>query len=198
MATSSSSPPSTSTFLTLYITVFRSISSFATALSVLFSVKYAKLPVFSPTTASSIVTTAMRNVCYKVISITGTTVNIGISTDWDGAISNSTGCANDGSTCTAGGPLGAPVPGPDSSCYSSYSDSVAGALPAGGGGCTDNAGPGRTSPSYTTLATTPTHGANGYTSADNFDYTCDTCDNTAITLPPPIFRNLSGWVSWVV
>ncbi|KAH0826690.1 hypothetical protein J3R83DRAFT_5081 [Lanmaoa asiatica] len=58
------------------------------------------------------------------------------------------GC--DAFACTIGS--GCPVPGPGGSCYSPCCSSIAacggGALPAGGGGCVNNAGPGPNSPFY--------------------------------------------------
>ncbi|KAF7296510.1 hypothetical protein HMN09_01057800 [Mycena chlorophos] len=170
--------------------------------------------------------------------------NMGISSNWDGAINVGTGCNSDGSSCTTGGPqwdgvtpfsraefnfftvpgevtydismiygfnvgmeitsadtscaqfacdLGSstscPVPGPGSNtCYSPCCSSAAacsgGALPASGGGCVDNAGPGPNSPYYydncpNAYAFPDNDGSGGYTPADFVDYTCD---NTAITL----------------
>ncbi|KAI9455402.1 Osmotin thaumatin-like protein [Boletus coccyginus] len=83
---------------------------------------------------------------------------------------------------------GCPVPGPDSPCYSPCCSSVSacsgGALPAGGGGCANNAGPGPNSPfyydtCYNAYAFPDNDGANGYKPADLVVYTCH---NTAITL----------------
>jgi len=89
-------------------------------------------------------------------------------------------------------PSGCPVPGPAGpayvTCYSPCCSSVAacagGALPAGGGGCVNNAGPGPYSEFYYTTcpnayAFPDNDGAGGYTPADNVDYTCG---NPAITL----------------
>ncbi|KAF7296512.1 hypothetical protein HMN09_01058000 [Mycena chlorophos] len=183
--------------------------------------------------------------------------NMGISSNWDGAINVGTGCASDGSSCTTGGPtwdgetpfsraefnfyavpgsvtydlsmiygfnvgmeitagdsscaqfscdLGTlstcPVPGPDpnlndcySPCCSSVSECSGGALPAGGGGCESNAGPGPNSPYYydncpNAYAFPDNDGADGYSPADYVDYTCG---NTAITLTlcPGFSSNLS-------
>ncbi|KAF8555800.1 hypothetical protein OG21DRAFT_1507299 [Imleria badia] len=83
---------------------------------------------------------------------------------------------------------GCPVPGPSGSCYSPCCSSASacsgGALPASGGGCTKNAGPGPNSPfyyntCYNAYAFPDNDGAGGYTPADLVDYTCS---NTAITL----------------
>jgi len=171
----------------------------------------------------------------------GATANLGISSNWDGAVNVGTGCNSDASSCTTGGPTwngvtpfsraefnfyaipgqvtydisliygynvgmkissadascdqfactissGCPVPGPDGSCYSpccsSSSACAGGALPNGGGGCVNNAGPGPNSPFYyntcpNAYAFPDNDGAGGYTPADNVDYTCA---NTAITL----------------
>lgn len=40
----------------------------------------------------------------NVIVGAGTTLDMGISNNWDGAISTGTGCASDASTCSTGGP----------------------------------------------------------------------------------------------
>ncbi|EIW80398.1 Osmotin thaumatin-like protein [Coniophora puteana RWD-64-598 SS2] len=172
----------------------------------------------------------------------GASSDMGISSDWDGAINVGTGCNSDASTCTTGGPTwdgetpfsraefnfyaiagsvtydisliygynvgmeissadtscdayactissGCPVAGPGTdTCYSPCCSSAdacsGGALPASGGGCTDNAGPGPNSPFYydtcpNAYAFPDNDGADGYTPADNVDYTCG---NTAITL----------------
>ncbi|KAG2143043.1 Osmotin thaumatin-like protein [Suillus clintonianus] len=172
----------------------------------------------------------------------GGSANLGISSDWDGAINVGTGCSSDGSTCTTGGPTwdgstpfsraefnfyaipgsvtydisliygynvgmeissadsscdafactinsGCPVPGPGtdtcySPCCSSASACSGGALPASGGGCVNNEGPGPNSPFYydtcpNAYAFPDNDGSNGYTPADNVVYTCG---NTAITL----------------
>ncbi|KIJ62186.1 hypothetical protein HYDPIDRAFT_94956 [Hydnomerulius pinastri MD-312] len=171
----------------------------------------------------------------------GASTNMGISSNWDGAVNVGTGCNSDASACTTGGPTwdgstpfsraefnfyaipgsvtydisliygynvgmeissadascdayactissGCPVPGPDGSCYSPCCSSASacsgGALPAGGGGCVDNAGPGPNSPfyydtCYNAYAFPDNDGAAGYTPADNVDYTCG---NAAITL----------------
>ncbi|KAF9226408.1 Osmotin, thaumatin-like protein [Gyrodon lividus] len=171
----------------------------------------------------------------------GASANMGISSNWDGAVNVGTGCNSDASSCTTGGPTwngvtpfsraefnyyaipgsvtydisliygynvgmeissadascdqfactissGCPVPGPDGSCFSpccsSSSACSGGALPNGGGGCVNNAGPGPNSPfyyntCYNAYAFPDNDGANGYTPADNVVYTCP---NTAITL----------------
>ncbi|KAH7887009.1 Osmotin thaumatin-like protein [Phlebopus sp. FC_14] len=172
----------------------------------------------------------------------GASANLGISSNWDGAVNVGTGCNSGGSTCTTGGPTwngvtpfsraefnfaaipgsvtydisliygynvgmeissadascdafactissGCPVPGPGSNtcyspCCSSASACSGGALPASGGGCVNNAGPGPNSPFYyntcpNAYAFPDNDGANGYTPADNVDFTCG---NTAITL----------------
>nr|GAT55210.1 predicted protein [Mycena chlorophos] len=94
-------------------------------------------------------------------------------------------------SCAIGSAAGCPVPGPGahiSSCYSPCCSNKAacagGALPAGGGGCVNNAGPGPHSPFYynhcpNAYAFPDNDGADGYKPADFVDYTCD---NTAITL----------------
>ncbi|KAF7296555.1 hypothetical protein HMN09_01062500 [Mycena chlorophos] len=176
--------------------------------------------------------------------------NMGISSNWDGAISVGTGCNSAGSVCTTGGPtwdgvtpysraefnfyavpgsvtydisliygfnvgmkitsaeascaqfscgLGelnnCPVPGPDpnlndcySPCCSSVEECAGGALPAGGGGCVNNAGPGPNSPYYynncpNAYAFPDNDGAAGYSPADYVDYTCNNADIT-LTLCP--------------
>ncbi|KAF8839657.1 Osmotin, thaumatin-like protein [Paxillus ammoniavirescens] len=171
----------------------------------------------------------------------GASANLGISSNWDGAVNVGTGCNSDASACTTGGPTwngvtpfsraefnfyaipgsvtydisliygynvgmeissadascdqyactissGCPVSGPDGSCYSpccsSASACAGGALPNGGGGCVNNAGPGPNSPFYydtcpNAYAFPDNDGAGGYTPADNVDFTCG---NTAITL----------------
>ncbi|KAG9316474.1 Osmotin thaumatin-like protein [Chiua virens] len=170
----------------------------------------------------------------------GASANLGISSDWDGAVNVGTGCDGSGSRCATGGPTwdgrtpfsraefnfhvrgvvtydisliygynvgmkissadsscdafactissGCPVPGPDGSCYSPCCSSAAacsgGALPAGGGGCLRNAGPGPHSPFYyntcfNAYAFPDNDGANGFKPADIVDFTCR---NTAITL----------------
>ncbi|KAG1885016.1 Osmotin thaumatin-like protein [Suillus subluteus] len=172
----------------------------------------------------------------------GQSANLGISSDWDGAINVGTGCNSDGSTCTTGGPTwdgvtpfsraefnfyatagsvtydisliygynvgmeissgdsscdnfactissGCPVPGPGtdtcySPCCSSASACSGGALPASGGGCTNNEGPGPNSAfyydtCYNAYAFPDNDGSNGYTPADLVVYTCG---NTDITL----------------
>ncbi|KAG1766703.1 Osmotin thaumatin-like protein [Suillus occidentalis] len=172
----------------------------------------------------------------------GQSVNLGISSNWDGNVNVGTGCSSDGSTCTTGGPTwngntpfsraefnfytipgsvtydisliygynvgmkissadtscdafactissGCPVPGPGtdtcySPCCSSASACSGGALPTSGGGCVNDAGPGPNSAfyydtCYNAYAFPDNDGANGYTPADNVDYTCG---NTAITL----------------
>lgn len=172
----------------------------------------------------------------------GKSTNMGISSNWDGAVNVGTGCSNDGSTCTTGGPIwdgqtpfsraefnwyaipgsvtydisliygynvgmrissadtrcdayactissGCPVAGPgDGTCFSPCCPSAGacsgGALPAGGGGCVNNAGPGPNSPFYFHTCTNAyafpdNDGANGYTPADNVVFTCD---NPTITL----------------
>ncbi|KAF8137369.1 Osmotin thaumatin-like protein [Boletus edulis] len=175
----------------------------------------------------------------------GASANMGISSNWDGAINVGTGCTSDASACTTGGPTwdgqtpfsraefnffaipgsvtydisliygynvgmqissadascdafactissGCPVPGPDGSCYSPCCSSVeacsGGALPAGGGGCVDNAGPGPYSSfyydtCYNAYAFPDNDGADGYTPADEVDYTCSNTDTT-LTLCP--------------
>jgi len=84
---------------------------------------------------------------------------------------------------------GCPAPGPDAnSCFSPCCDSAGscagGALPAGGGGCVNNAGPGPNSPFFynncpNAYAFPCNDGASGYTPANNVDFTCG---NAAITL----------------
>ncbi|EIW80079.1 Osmotin thaumatin-like protein [Coniophora puteana RWD-64-598 SS2] len=175
----------------------------------------------------------------------GASVDMGISSNWDGAINVGTGCNSDGSSCTTGGPTwngvtpfsraefnfwaipgsvtydisliygysvgmmissadascdafactitGCPVPGPgDDTCYSPCCSSASacanGALPLGGGGCTNNAGPGPNSPFYynscfNAYAFPDNDGADGYTPADFVDYTCGNTDIT-LTLCP--------------
>ncbi|KAG9313528.1 Osmotin thaumatin-like protein [Chiua virens] len=175
----------------------------------------------------------------------GATVDIGISSNWDGAVNVGTGCNSDASSCTTGGPTwdgstpfsraefnfwaipgsvtydisliygynvgmqissadascdafactissGCPVPGPDGSCYSGCCSSAdacdGGALPASGGGCVDNAGPGPYSyfyydACYNAYAFPDNDGADGYTPADYVDYTCGNADIT-LTLCP--------------
>ncbi|KAE9405074.1 Osmotin, thaumatin-like protein [Gymnopus androsaceus JB14] len=70
------------------------------------------------------------------------------------------------------------------SCCSSAAACAGGALPASGGGCVDNAGPGPQSPFYYTTcpnayAFPDNDGADGFTPADEVDFTCG---NTAVTL----------------
>lgn len=48
--------------------------------------------------------TSFGTVDTNVIATAGATVNLGISTNWDGAVSTGTGCSSDGSTCATGGP----------------------------------------------------------------------------------------------
>ncbi|EIM88938.1 Osmotin thaumatin-like protein [Stereum hirsutum FP-91666 SS1] len=87
---------------------------------------------------------------------------------------------------------GCPVPGPagpaETTCYSpccsSAADCAGGALPAGGGGCVDNAGPGPESEFYYTTclnayAFPDNDGAASYTPKDFVD---ETCSNTDVTL----------------
>ncbi|KAH7910748.1 Osmotin thaumatin-like protein [Hygrophoropsis aurantiaca] len=186
--------------------------------------------------------TSFGTIDNNVAVAAGASTNMGISTNWDGAINVGTGCSSDGSTCTTGGPTwdgdtpfsraefnfyaipgsvtydisliygynvgmkissadascdafactissGCPVPGPGSDtcyspCCSSASACSGGALPAPAGGCVNNAGPGPNSPFYyntcpNAYAFPDNDGADGYTPADNVDYTCG---NTAITL----------------
>ncbi|KAE9390917.1 Osmotin, thaumatin-like protein [Gymnopus androsaceus JB14] len=83
---------------------------------------------------------------------------------------------------------GCPVSGPSGSCFSPCCSSAhacaGGALPSGGGGCIDNAGPGPHSKFYYTTcpnayAFPDNDGAGGHKPADEVDYTCS---NTAVTL----------------
>ncbi|KAF7296531.1 hypothetical protein HMN09_01060000 [Mycena chlorophos] len=85
-----------------------------------------------------------------------------------------------------------PVPGPDptlndcySPCCSSVAECAGGALPEGGGGCVNNAGPGPNSPYYynncpNAYAFPDNDGADGYTRLTSS--TSNTCNNAAITL----------------
>ncbi|KAH0834885.1 Osmotin thaumatin-like protein [Lanmaoa asiatica] len=184
--------------------------------------------------------TSFGSIANNVNVAAGASANMGISSNWDGAVNVGTGCNSAGS-CTTGGPTwngvtpfsraefnfyaipgsvtydisliygynvgmeissantgcdafactissGCPVPGPSGSCYSPCCSSVAacsgGALPAGGGGCSNNAGPGPNSPfyyntCYNAYAFPDNDGANGAKPADLVDYTCN---NAAITL----------------
>ncbi|KAF7332817.1 hypothetical protein MSAN_02433200 [Mycena sanguinolenta] len=104
--------------------------------------------------------------------------------------------------CSLGTLSTCPVPGPAPSlndCYSPCCSSVAacanGALPAGGGGCVNNAGPGPNSPWYydncpNAYAFPDNDGAAGYTPADFVDYTCDNTD-LVLTLCPGTTSHLS-------
>ncbi|KAG1718742.1 Osmotin thaumatin-like protein [Suillus paluster] len=184
--------------------------------------------------------TSYGSVANNVNVAAGQSANLGISSNWDGAVNVGTGCS--GSTCTTGGPTwdgntpfsraefnfyaipgsvtydisliygynvgmeissadascdvfactissGCPVPGPGSDtcyspCCSSASACSGGALPASGGGCTDNEGPGPNSAFYydtclNAYAFPDNDGSNGWTPADNVVYTCG---NTDITL----------------
>ncbi|KAG1747385.1 Osmotin thaumatin-like protein [Suillus lakei] len=181
----------------------------------------------------------------------GHSANLGISSNWDGAVDVGTGCNSDGSTCTTGGPTwngktpfsraefnfwavpgrvtydisliygynvgmkissaasscdafactissGCPVRGPGSNtcyspCCSSASACSGGALPASGGGCVNNAGPGPNSAFYyntcpNAYAFPDNDGANGYTPANNVVYTCGNTDITPYSVP---WHNLS-------
>jgi hypothetical protein len=178
----------------------------------------------------------------NVVLAAGASADMGISSDWDGAVNVGTGCSSDGSSCTTGGPVwdgqtpfsraefnwhaipgsvtydisliygynvgmkissadtgcdafactissGCPVVGPGSStCFSPCCSSVmacsGGALPVGGGGCVDNAGPGPNSPFYyntcpNAYAFPDNDGAGGHTPANEVDFTCG---NPSITL----------------
>ncbi|KAJ8596166.1 Osmotin, thaumatin-like protein [Rhizopogon salebrosus TDB-379] len=180
----------------------------------------------------------------------GQSANLGISSNWDGAVNVGTGCS--GTTCTTGGPTwdgdtpfsraefnyyaipgsvtydisliygynvgmkissadtscdafactissGCPVPGPGtdtcySPCCSSASACSGGALPAGGGGCVNNEGPGPNSAFYydtcpNAYAFPDNDGSNGYTPADNVVYTCGNTEIT-LTLCPGTTSNL--------
>ncbi|KAG6379738.1 Osmotin thaumatin-like protein [Boletus reticuloceps] len=194
--------------------------------------------------------TSFGSIQNNVIVPAGATQNLGISSNWDGAVNTGTGCNSAGTQCTTGGPTwdgvtpfsraefnfyaipgsvtydisliygynvgmeissadgscdafactissGCPVPGPDGSCFSPCCASAAacggGALPAGGGGCGNNAGPGPNSPfyygtCYNAYAFPDNDGANGYTPADLVDYTCPNTDFT-LTLCPGITSN---------
>ncbi|KIM79056.1 hypothetical protein PILCRDRAFT_10716 [Piloderma croceum F 1598] len=188
--------------------------------------------------------TSFGTINNNIVVSAGASTNMGISSNWDGAVNIGTGCSGDGSSCTTGGPVwdgntpfsraefnfwaipgsvtydisliygynvgmeissadsscdayactissGCPVPGPgESTCFSPCCSSAnacsGGALPAGGGGCVKNAGPGPNSPFYYNTCTNAyafpdndARGAAGYTPANNVDYTCK---NTAITL----------------
>jgi hypothetical protein len=186
--------------------------------------------------------TSFGTIDNNIMVSAGASNNMGISSNWDGAVNIGTGCSSDGSSCTTGAPTwdgstpfsraefnfyaipgsvtydisliygynvgigissadsscdayactissGCPVPGPgDNTCFSPCCSSAGacsgGALPAGGGGCIDNAGPGPNSPFYYDTCTNAyafpdNDGAGGYTPADNVDFTCS---NTAITL----------------
>ncbi|KZP02204.1 hypothetical protein FIBSPDRAFT_970290, partial [Athelia psychrophila] len=121
------------------------------------------------------------SVTYDISLIYGYNVGMEIS-------SSDSSC--DAYACTISS--GCPVSGPDGSCYSpccsSVDDCAPGALPAGGGGCTNNAGPGPNSPfyygaCYNAYAFPDNDGAAGYTPADNVDYTCTNTDIT-LTLCP--------------
>jgi len=184
--------------------------------------------------------TSFGNIANDVTVAPGASTDMGINSNWDGAINVGTQCDGSGS-CATGGPVwdgatpfsraefnfyaipgsvtydisliygynvgmqissadsscdafactissGCPVPGPDGSCYSSCCSSAAacsgGALPAGGGGCQGNAGPGPYSSfydnaCYNAYAFPDNDGANGWKPADLVVYTCP---NTAITL----------------
>ncbi|EIW77976.1 Osmotin thaumatin-like protein [Coniophora puteana RWD-64-598 SS2] len=87
---------------------------------------------------------------------------------------------------------GCPISGPGGSCFSPCCSTKAacagGALPAGGGGCVNNAGPGPHSPFYyntcpNAYAFPDNDGAAGYKPADNVDFTCGNTDIT-LTLCP--------------
>ncbi|EGO04076.1 hypothetical protein SERLA73DRAFT_175820, partial [Serpula lacrymans var. lacrymans S7.3] len=185
--------------------------------------------------------TSFGTIDNNVVVAAGASANMGISSNWDGAVNVGTGCTSDGSSCTTGAPTwdgstpfsraefnfyaipgsvtydisliygynvgmeissadascdayactinNCPLPGPGSDtcyspCCSSASACSGGALPAGGGGCVSNAGPGPNSAFYYTTcpnayAFPDNDGAAGYTPADNVDYTCS---NAAITL----------------
>ncbi|EGN96340.1 hypothetical protein SERLA73DRAFT_76313 [Serpula lacrymans var. lacrymans S7.3] len=196
--------------------------------------------------------TSFGTINNNVVVAAGASSDMGISSNWDGAVNVGTGCNSDGSTCTTGGPTwdgatpysraefnfyavpgsvtydisliygynvgmeisssdsscsafactissGCPVPGPGSGtcfspCCSSASACSGGALPASGGGCTSNAGPGPNSPFYYNTCTNAyafpdNDGAAGYTPADNVDYTCTNADIT-LTLCPGTTSNI--------
>ncbi|KAF7968395.1 hypothetical protein HWV62_30675 [Athelia sp. TMB] len=114
--------------------------------------------------------TSFGTIATDVTVAAGASTNMGISSNWDGAISTGTGCSSDGSTCTT------------------VDACSGGALPAGGGGCVNNAGPGPNSPfyyntCYNAYAFPDNDGVAGYSPADNVDYTCGNADIT-LTLCP--------------
>jgi len=186
--------------------------------------------------------TSFGTINNNIVLAAGASTDMGISSDWDGAVNVGTGCSSDGSSCTTGGPTwngqtpfsraefnwfaipgsvtydisliygynvgmkissvdtgcdafactissGCPVTGPGAgTCFSPCCSSIAacsgGALPNGGGGCVNNAGPGPNSPFYyntcpNAYAFPDNDGAAGFTPADNVDFTCG---NPAITL----------------
>ncbi|KAG1717533.1 Osmotin thaumatin-like protein [Suillus paluster] len=188
--------------------------------------------------------TSYGSVANNINVSSGRSANLGISSNWDGAINIGTGC--NGGSCTTGGSTwngktpfsraefnfwanpgrvtydisliygynvgmkissadsscdafactissGCPVPGPGSDtcyspCCSSASACSGGALPAGGGGCVNNEGPGPNSKFYydtcpNAYAFPDNDGSNGYTPANNVVYTCDNTDIT-LTLCP--------------
>lgn len=127
------------------------------------------------------------SVTYDISLIYGYNVGMEIS-------SADSGCS--AFACTL--PSGCPVPGPDGSCYSPCCSSTSacsgGALPASGGGCVSNAGPGPNSPFYynncqNAYAFPDNDGAAGYTPADNVDFTCGNTDIT-LTLCPGTTSNI--------
>ncbi|GJJ14322.1 hypothetical protein Clacol_008586 [Clathrus columnatus] len=156
--------------------------------------------------------TSFGSIANNIFVNAGATQNMGISSNWDGAINELvvlptfaipgsvtydisliygynvgmeiTGC--EAFACTL--PGGCPVPGPSGSCYSGCCTSAAacsgGALPAGGGGCPNNAFAGPHSNFFygncpNAYAFPDNDGANGGTPANNVDTTCAT---TSVTL----------------
>ncbi|KAF8584067.1 Osmotin, thaumatin-like protein [Ramaria rubella] len=196
--------------------------------------------------------TSFGTIANNLVVPAGATQNMGISSNWDGAVNVGTGCGNNVNSCATGGPTwngqtpfsraefnwfaiagsvtydisliygynvgmeissadaaceqyactlpaGCPIPGPDGSCFSGCCTSEAtcsaqGALPAGGGGCPNNAFAGPHSNFFfdncpNAYAFPDNDGAAGGTPANNVDFTCGNADIT-LTLCPGITSNI--------